>query len=114
MSEPIQSPNVYTSPVTGDGYAVVHTGACRFMGMVVENQTGGTVYAQIHDGYATPAQDAVPVMSVKLTANAQVILNLPASQSVALASGLTICSSSTGKKLTVGAPTDLFITAFWV
>ncbi len=114
MTDSILSPNVYTSPATGDGYAVVHTGACRFMGMVVENQTGSTVYAQIHDGYATPSNGSVPVLSVKLTANAQATILLPAVHAVSLSSGLTICSSSTGKTLTVGAPTDLFITAFWV
>ncbi len=114
MSNVIDSPNVYTSPSTGDGYAVVHTGACRFLGMVVENQTGSTVYAQVFDGYATPANDSVPILSLKLTANAQVVLSLPIHEAIALATGLTICSSSTGKKLTVGAPTDLFITAFWV
>lgn len=114
MSESIQSPNVYTSPATGDGYAVVNTGACRFMGMLVTNQTGGTVYAQIHDGYATPSLGAVPKLSVKLIANAQASVLLPASHSLALSAGMVICSSSTDKTLTVGAPTDLFITAFWV
>lgn len=114
MSESIQSPNVYTSPVTGDGYAVVRTGACRFLGMIVENQTGSTVYAQVFDGYATPANNSKPILSLKLTANAQSVLMLHPAMSVALATGLTICSSSTGKKLTVGASTDLFISAFWV
>lgn len=114
MSDSFQSPNVYTSPSTGDGYASIHTGACRFLGMIVENQTGSTVYAQVFDGYSTPANNSVPVMSIKLTANAQAVVLLDNNHAVALATGLEICSSSTGKKLTVGAPTDLFITAFWV
>ena len=110
----IQSTNVYTSPATGDGYASVHTGACRLLGFVAENQTGGTVYVQIHDGYVKPANDSVPVMSIKLAANAQAVLILDPTMSISLATGLEVCSSSTGKKLTVGAPTDLFLTVLWV
>lgn len=107
-------PNVYTSPSTGDGYANPVDGSCRFLGMVVANQTGGTLYAQVHDGYATPSNGEVPKLSIKLTANAQQMVLLPSHLSIPLSSGLVICSSTTEKTLTVGAPTDLFITAFWV
>lgn len=110
----IDSPNVYTSPATGDGYTVVHTGACHLLGLVVENQTGSTLWCQVHDGYATPANDSVPVVSLRLTANAQQIVLLQPHQAINLATGMTICSSSTGKKLTLGAPTDLFLSVIWV
>lgn len=114
MYNSITSPNVYTSPATGDGYAVVHAGATRLVGLIATNQTGSTVYVQVHDNDETPDNGDVPVLSLKLTANAQTVLMLPHTHAVALTSGLVVCSSSTDKTLTVGAPTDLFLTVLWV
>jgi len=114
-------PNVYTSPMTGsnyDGRAIIQSGACKLLGFVVQNASStASRWIQIHDANAFPSNGTVPMLSVLISASAQGGFDVGPLKALAMATGLTVCVSSTGPTLTqvTGSATEgAFLTVFWI
>lgn len=75
----------------------VYTDDCVLKGLVVTSTVAQWV--QIHDVSAAPADTAVPLISIYVTANGMVSITFP----IPLENGLYVCNSSTHATKTIGA-----------
>ncbi len=69
---------------------------------------GSAQWIQLHDAIALPANNAIPVLSLKCATVANLVLNF--SPPLSFKTGIVVCNSTTGPALTVGAA-DTYFTA---
>lgn len=112
-------PNLYHTLTDGyDGYAFV-TGihapgdGYQLLGMIVENTTGSTVWAQVFDGYAQPSALAVPLVELQIAANTQASLDLGSVHCIPVSKGIVIAGSSTRGVYTAAAA-SMWMTVFYI
>lgn len=110
-------PNVFHTGANLDGYELV-TGSsplqqgAKLLGLYVIN-AGADGYVQVFDGYAQPANNTVPILSLLCKSNTQVVLDTSAYSCVPVIQGIVVAMSSTATKYTAGSAA-MFVTAFWI
>lgn len=109
--------NVYHSGSTGDGAAVISKPAgakLRLLSVVADNFAGADRWCMVFDAAAQPSNTTVPLISIRMSSATQQSLDLSSINGYSFSNGICICSSTTGKTLTAGASTDLWLSVFWV
>jgi hypothetical protein len=109
--------NIYTSSapetlaeVTG---LVPFTKGGALLGLIADSSDGYAAWVQVFDGYAAAVNGAVPLVSLRVAANAQISLDGKAFAGVPVSNGICIGLSSTGPTYTA-VSNSLFVTAFWL
>lgn len=112
-------PNIYhTLTDRYDGYALV-TGptplvfGAKLLGMIVENVTSSTLWAQVFDGYAAPSALAVPIAELQIAGTSQGSLDFGVFNCIPVKKGIVIAGSSTRGVYTAVAA-SMWLTAGWI
>jgi hypothetical protein len=114
----VQQSKHYSTGAAADGYSFV-TGTtapgagCFFLGAVIENHTGSTLYAQLYDGYAAANITGAPIAELQISANSQQDWDFRGVNGVHMNMGIMIAASSTQWSFTPVA-SAMFVTAWYV
>jgi hypothetical protein len=70
---------------------------------IIGYNSGPAQWVQVHNTAAIPANTAVPIYTFRVNADANFSFDLSVTGAEELATGLTVCNSTTGPTLTAGA-----------
>ena len=110
-------PNLYSSGAAETVSLVTGSSPLAFgaklLKLIADSSSSSASWVQVFDGYAAPSSGAVPMLSLRLAANAQAVFDVGAANSLPVSSGIVVALSSTGPTYTA-VSNHLFLTAMWI